>query len=141
MLDERLDGLVRYFNRGLLDVPDELLDRNARFSLNGIPYETYLGRSTDDPLVRLIARGPAGYRFVAQAVLRAVPGARATLTFDRATGVGTLSLAGTLRGSTDAIDASVPITLTFGPRDSIVEANLTVEDALLAHLRDARARP
>lgn len=72
LLLRRVDHLIAYVNRRLLDVPDGLLDRDAHLLLNGVPYETMLGRSADDPLVRLIARGPAGYRFAMTALLRAV---------------------------------------------------------------------
>ena len=37
-LNTRLEQLLAYFNRGVLDVPDGLLDRNAVLMLNGVPY-------------------------------------------------------------------------------------------------------
>lgn len=53
-LEGRVEQLLAYFNRGILDVPDGLFDKNAVLILNGVPYEMRLGRSADDPLVRLI---------------------------------------------------------------------------------------
>ena len=59
----RLDELIALFNRKSLDLPDGLFDRHTQFLLNGTPFESMLGRSAADPLVLMIARGPAGYRF------------------------------------------------------------------------------
>ena len=67
---ERLERLVAQFNSGSLDLPDGLLDRNAVFRLNGVAYEDTMGRPAGDPLVRLVARGPAAYRFLSRAALR-----------------------------------------------------------------------
>jgi hypothetical protein len=60
--------LIAAFNRGSLDVPDGFLTARTTFSLNGRPYESFLGGSADDPLVRLLARGSAGYRTAAKAL-------------------------------------------------------------------------
>ena len=71
-LSDRLDQLIAYFNRRVMDVPDGLFDRNAQFTLNGVAFETLLGRTDDDPLIRMIARGAAGYRFAAKPLLHAL---------------------------------------------------------------------
>jgi len=60
--------LIAAFNRGSLDVPDGFLTPRTTFSLNGRPYESFLGGSPDDPLVKLLARGSAGYRTAAKAL-------------------------------------------------------------------------
>jgi hypothetical protein len=72
----RIDELVALFNRRSLDLPGGLFDRRTQFLLNGTPFEAMLGRAPDDPLVLMIARGPAGYRFVVKALQHAVPDAR-----------------------------------------------------------------
>jgi hypothetical protein len=60
--------LIAAFNRGSLDVPDGFLTPRTTFSLNGRPYESFLGGSADDPLIKLLARGSAGYRTAAKAL-------------------------------------------------------------------------
>ncbi len=65
------------FNRGSLDVPANLFTPRTTFSLNGRSYESILSGSeersrgpatNDDPLIRLLARGVAGYRTAAKAL-------------------------------------------------------------------------
>jgi hypothetical protein len=65
---ESLDALVAAFNKGSLDVPAKLFTSRTTFSLNGRSYESILGGSADDPLIRLLARGAAGYRTAAKAL-------------------------------------------------------------------------
>lgn len=60
--------LIAAFNRGSLDVPAGLFTPKTTFSLNGRSYESLLGGSPDDPLIRLLARGAAGYRTAAKAL-------------------------------------------------------------------------
>jgi hypothetical protein len=73
---DRVARLVAFFNEGSLDVPDDLIDRGCVFRLNGVAYEDTMGRPVSDPLVRLVARGPAAYRLLAQALRYAVPDAQ-----------------------------------------------------------------
>jgi hypothetical protein len=75
----RLDALLALFNRGSLDLPEGALARDAIFRLNGVAYEESLGRSPADPLVRLVARGAGGYRFLAKGLRFAMPDATVTL--------------------------------------------------------------
>jgi len=63
-----LDALVAAFNRGSLDVPSGLFSARTTFSLNNRSYESILGGSPDDPLIRLLARGVGGYRTAAKAL-------------------------------------------------------------------------
>jgi len=66
---------VAAFNRGSLDVPSNLFTSRTTFSLNNRSYESILGGSADDPLIRLLARGVAGYRTAAKALQYSLPGA------------------------------------------------------------------
>lgn len=84
-----IDELIRLFNARSMDLPDGLFTRRTQLLLNGVPFEALLGRSPDDPLVLMIARGPAGYRFAAKAVQHAVPDAtleRGEIVVDAADG-------------------------------------------------------
>src|SRR5262245_4497787 len=141
-LNTRLEQLLAYFTRGVLDVPDGLLDRNAVLMLNGVAYEARLGRSADDPLVRLIARGPAGYRFVAKALLHALERASAAtgaLDIDGATATGTLLLQGTLRGSGEPFAETLDVAITLTPSAAIHTVDVKMNEAALARLKEARA--
>ncbi|MGE0393759.1 MAG: hypothetical protein AB7I25_09895 [Vicinamibacterales bacterium] len=143
-LRERLTALTDALKRGRLDVPDGLLDRNAAFSLNGTPYETLLGRDPDDPLIRLIARGPAGYRFAAQALIRALgtPDLAIDRFDDAAPGYElTATLSGTLRGTTDAVRCPVILRLTTTLTGAIASADVVMEPAVLTRLDAARSLP
>ena len=44
--------------------------------INGAPFETLLGQSPNDPLVLMLARGPAGFRFTTKALQHAIPDAK-----------------------------------------------------------------
>lgn len=72
---DALHLLIAAFNRGSLDVPAGLFTARTAFTLNDRSYESILGGSPDDPLIRLLARGAAGYRTAAKALQYAVPGA------------------------------------------------------------------
>ena len=67
-IEETLNALVAAFNRGSLDVPAQFFTPRTTFSLNGRSYESILGWSADDPLIRLLARGAAGYRTAVKAL-------------------------------------------------------------------------
>ena len=143
-LRARLTELIDSLKRGRLDVPDGLLDRNAAFSLNGTPYETLLGRDPDDPLIRLIARGPAGYRFAAQALIRAL--GTPLLTIERmddappgyeVTGL----LSGLLRGSGGSINCPVIIRMTMTLSGTVATADVVIERDVLTKLDHARSLP
>ena len=72
----RIDRLIELFNNRSLDLPDGLFDRRTQFLLNGAPFESLLGQSPADPLILMLARGPAGYRFSVKALQHAIPDAR-----------------------------------------------------------------
>ncbi len=61
-IKESLDSLVAAFNKGSFDVPAGFFTPHTTFTLNGRSYESMLGGSPDDPLIRLLARGAGGYR-------------------------------------------------------------------------------
>ncbi len=71
---DSIDALVAAFNRGSLDVPAHLFTPRTTFVLNNRTYESMLGGSSDDPLIRLLARGVAGYRTAAKALQYALQG-------------------------------------------------------------------
>jgi hypothetical protein len=140
----RLDELIALFNRRSLDLPDGLFDRRTQFLLNGTPFEAMLGRSPADPLVLMIARGPAGYRFATKALQHAVLDARVErgeieelADSDRWT--VPLWLSGHLRGTDRPVEAVMRATVV--PAGSAVSsADLAVDEAVVQALREARLR-
>ena len=141
MLLTRIDQLLASFNRRLLDVPAGLLDKNAQFLLNGVSYEEMLGRSAEDPLVRLIARGAAGYRLAMTALLRALEQAHAArgAFVESATGAsGVVLLAGRLRGSSDTFEQVVDVEADVNAAGGIVRVKAAMPAGALARLREAR---
>jgi hypothetical protein len=59
---------VAAFNKGNLDVPANFLTPGTTYTLNSRTYESILGGSPDHALIRLLARGAAGYRTAAKAL-------------------------------------------------------------------------
>ena len=57
-----IDRVIAFFNARRLDLPDGFFDRRTQFVINGAPFETLLGQSPTDPLILMLARGPAGFR-------------------------------------------------------------------------------
>ena len=114
-----IDQVIALFNAKAMDLPDGFFDRRTQFVLNGSSFETLLGRPENDPLVLMLARGPAGFRFAAKALQHAVPDAKlersdiaggpstsptrqidsAPLRTRASTVTTRLSLSGTLRGT------------------------------------------
>lgn len=141
----RIDQLVALFNRRSLDLPDGLFNRQTQFLLNGTPFEAMLGRAPEDPLVRMIARGPAGYRFVVKALQHAVPDVHVERREDVLDGAGPgtcavpLRLSGRLRGSHQAIEAVLQVALVLDG-GTVTEANVGLDPALVPLLREARLR-
>lgn len=140
-LTDRLDDLVACFNRRVMDVPDGLFDRDAQFALNGRTFESLLGRSDEDPLVRMIARGAAGYRFAAKPLLHALETAlvsRMDVAVDGAAARATFALRGTLRGSGDVLDELVAVAFTLTPAGAVQSANVSIAMRALDRIRTAR---
>lgn len=142
----RIASLVGSFNEGSLDVPADLFDRACVFRLNGVAYEDTLGRPLSDPLVRLVARGPAAYRLLAQALRYAVPDARVEVDALAASG-GTAGdlvtararLTGALRGG-QPIAAGADLAVVVDARSRVTEVAAIVDEPVLASIAEARQR-
>ena len=142
ILQDQLDGLIACFNRRVMDVPDELFDRNAQFTLNGRTFESMLGRSDDDPLIRMIARGAAGYRFAAKPLLHALETAlvsRMDFSADADRARAVVALRGTLRGSGAVLDEMVTIDIALTPAGAVGRADVMIGEGALDRIRVARA--
>lgn len=140
----RLAGLQLAFNGGSLDVPDGLIDRRCVFRLNGVAYEDSLGRPGSDPLVRLVGRGPAAYRLLAQALRYAVPDAAISLERVAATEgsggglvTGCAILSGALRTGGD-IAASADVVFVTDKAGAVTEMACMVDEQVLHAIDDAR---
>jgi hypothetical protein len=143
----RLDELIALFNRRSLDLPDGLFTRQTQFVLNGVPFEARMGRSPADPLVLMLTRGPAGYRFVVKAVQHAVPdgslqrGAFETQDADGESIVtGQVWLSGHVRGTSEPAEILIDVQLRVR-QAAIVSAAVSIADDDLQRLREARLRP
>jgi hypothetical protein len=146
-LTAHLDALIAFFNRRSLDLPDGLFDRRTQFVLNGVPFEETLGQNPSDPLVLMIARGPAGYRFTLKALQHALPDARVErgelTSTEGAQGrivTGRAWLSGHLRGDRQPFDAVFDARLVTDQRGVVTCAEVRMDDELLGRLRDARRR-
>jgi hypothetical protein len=140
----QLDELIALFNRRGLDLPDGLFDRRTQFLLNGTPFEAMLGRPPADPLVLMIARGPAGYRFAAKALQHAVPDARVDRgELEPMAGLDgvivPLWLSGRLRGTDRPVEAVLRATVVLAG-SSVSSADLAVDEGVVQALREARLR-
>lgn len=142
-LTASIDQVIAFFNARKMDLPDNLFDRKTQFVINGAPFETLLGeaQSPNDPLVLMLTRGPAGFRFAAKGLQHALPDARVARTdVASATNVATttLRLSGTLRDSGEAVDAAVQITLRLTPAGTVAIAEATMDPGTLEKIRRAR---
>ena len=141
---EQVLALLAAFNKGSLDVPSGLLTAKTTYTLNGRSYESILGGSPDDPLIRLLSRGAAGYRNAAKALHYALQEPRATIVSSdppQAAGDGVvvmlLLLQGRLRGVQEPFDGTCTLRLRFsGDHLAAVEAVCAEEDLV----RIAQAR-
>jgi len=156
-LTASIDRVIEYFNARRLDLPDGFFDRRTQFVINGAPFETLLGQSPTDPLILMLARGPAGFRFTAKALQHAIPDAkveRPSTQVDlaaphplslRASGPSAmefaLRLSGTLRGSGEALHTLVSVVLRLSEAGSVAVAEATIESAALEKIRTARLLP
>ena len=138
-----IDRVIEDFNRRRLDLPDGFFDRKTQFVINGAPFETLLGQSPTDPLILMLSRGPAGFRFSAKALQHAMPDAKIERGEIAATD-GPLGfqlwLSGTLRGTGDALNTVVHIALRLTPAGAVDVAEATVDPAALEKIRQARLR-
>jgi hypothetical protein len=141
-----IDQVIALFNRQAMDLPDGLFDRRTQFLLNGAPFETLLGQPPADPLVLMLTRGPAGYRFMSKALQHALIHAKVERGDIAATGDADLLstelwLSGTLRGTGEALNAVIGVTLKMGKEGAIETAEAKVDRADLDKLRAARLEP
>ena len=141
-----IDRVLQYFNARKLDLPDGLFDRKTQFVINGAPFETLLGQPPNDPLVLMLTRGPAGFRFSTKTLQHAIPDAKLergeiVTAGDSSTIAIELWLSGTLRGSGDAVNTVVPITLKLAPAGYVEVAEATVDEPVLDKIRQARLLP
>jgi hypothetical protein len=147
VVSPRVDELVALFNRRSLDLPDGLFDRRTQFLLNGTPFEAMLGRPPADPLVLMIARGPAGYRFALKALQYAVPDVRVErgAVEGRAEAVPTevvvpLWLSGRFRTTDQPLDTVLRASIAVDAHGTITRADAAIDPDVLGQLREARLR-
>jgi hypothetical protein len=143
-----VDQLVDLFNRRSEDLPDGLFDRRTQFVLNGLSFEERLGRSQSDPLVLILARGPAGYRFALKSILHAVPDARLQRGDISQSGLGEGSvvqwqcwLSGRLRGTQQPLETVFESTFELEPGGVVRRGSIVIAEAELERIREARLRP
>jgi hypothetical protein len=137
-----IDQVIAHFNARKMDLPDGFFDRKAQFTINGAAFETLLGQSPTDPLILMLTRGPAGYRFTAKAVQHAVPDARLTRGDLSADGIAfTLRLSGTVRGTGEVLNVPVTVSLRLNAAGLVDLAEAVMDEPALDTLRQARLRP
>jgi hypothetical protein len=142
-----IDQLIDLFNRRSEDLPDGLFDRRTQFLLNGVSFEDRVGRSPSDPLVLMLARGPAGYRFALKAILHAIPDARLQRgnISEEGTDDGVVVrwqcwLSGRLRGTDEPVETVFDSAFDLGPAGVVRRASVVLPEPQLARLREARQR-
>ena len=137
----RVAEWVACFNRGSLDLPDGVLHRDAVFRLNGTAYEDTLGRPATDPLVRLVARGPGGYRLLVKALhytLGAPEVALRDFEIRHGLATGHADLTGTLRDTGAAWVGSADIVMTVDVDGRVTELAVQMDAASVSRLQQAR---
>ena len=152
-LTAAVDQVIAFFNARKMDLPDGLFERKTQFLINGAPFETLLGQSPNDPLILMLSRGPAGYRFTITGVQHAVQNAhidRPSTPSDqivepaslRTGGPSTVSfklrLSGQLRNTGEPIDTVIDVTLQLSPSGTVEIAAATMDEATLERIRQAR---
>jgi hypothetical protein len=144
-LIDAIDRVIEYFNTRRMDLPDGFFDRKTQFLINGTPFESLLSTAPNDPLVMMLARGPAGYRFTAKALQHAIPDAKLergeVIAVDPLTVSSKVWLSGKLRGSGEAVNALVEITLSLATAGHVEIAEAVVDPAILNSIQAARLRP
>lgn len=136
-----IDQVIAFFNARKMDLPDNFFDRKTQFVINGAPFETLLGQSPSDPLVLMLARGPAGFRFTAKGLQHALPDARVDrgdVSHGSERVTTRLRLSGTLRDSGERIDSVVDVTLHVTAAGTIVTAEAAMDPGTLEKIRVAR---
>lgn len=144
-LTAAIDQVIEYFNSRRMDLPDGFFDRKTQFVINGAPFETLLSTAPNDPLILMLARGPAGYRFTAKALQHAMPDARiergdVVTDGDPCKITSQLWLSGKLRGTGEPLNALVSVTLRLAPAGQVEIAEAVVDPAELDRIQQARRR-
>lgn len=142
-LTAAIDQVIAFFNARKMDLPDGFFERRTQFVINGAPFETLLGQSPDDPLILMLSRGPAGYRFTVTGVQHAVQNAhidRGAISTDgdRFTVQTQLWLSGQLRNNGEPLNVMIAVTLKLTPSGSVEIAAATMDEATLEKIRQAR---
>lgn len=141
-LTAAIDRVIELFNAKAMDLPDGFFDRRTQFFLNGSSFETLLGRPANDALVLMLARGPAGFRFAAKALQHAMPDARLergdVVSGDPLKVTTKLWLSGTLRGTGEALNTVVDVTLRLAAPGHVEVAEASIDAVALDQLRVAR---
>ncbi len=131
-------------NGGSLDLPDDLLHRQATFRLNGVAYEDIMGRPVSDPLVRLVARGHGGYRLLLTALRYALTAPEVVLRdLDVSRGLATahVELSGTLRDTGEAWTTSCDLALVVDVDGRVTEIGVQMDPAAVSRILRARSGP
>ena len=152
-LAEAIDQVIAFFNARRMDLPDGFFDRKTQFLINGTSFETLLGKSPADPLILMLTRGAAGFRFTAKALQHAMPDARVDRlspppaqvvepASPRADGPSAvafkLRLSGTLRNTGEAINTMADVTLNLNAAGVVETAAAVIDEPTLSKIRDAR---
>lgn len=138
-----IDRIIAYYNARKMDLPDHFFDRKTQFVINGAPFETLLGQSPSDPLILMLSRGPAGFRFVAKALQYAVPDStveRVGIEGGEHAANVTLRLRGVPRGTKEPLNAVVPVALKLSSTGHVEVAEATLDPGTLEAIRHARLR-
>jgi hypothetical protein len=136
-----VDQVIAYFNSRRMDLPDGFFDRKTQFVINGAPFETLLGQSPTDPLILMLSRGPAGYRFTAKALQHALVDARierGEVIADGETLRTELWVSGTLRDTGEAVNAVAAVSLLMNDAGGVVVAEARLDEPVLEKIRQAR---
>lgn len=138
-----IDQVIAYFNARKMDLPDGFFDRKTQFVINEAPFETLLGQSPTDPLILMLSRGPAGYRFTVTGVQHAVQDAhidRGDITTDGDPfKVKTqLWLSGQIRDTGEPINTVIGVTLKLSPSGAVEIAAAKMDESMLEKIRQAR---
>lgn len=152
-LIDAIDQVIAFFNARRMDLPDGFFDRKTQFLINGAPFETLLGQSPADPVILMLTRGSAGFRFTAKALQHAIPDARvdrpstppaqlvepASLRASGPSGISfKLRLSGTLRNTGEAINAIADVMLSLNAAGVVETAAAVIDEPTLSKIRDAR---
>ena len=142
-LIDGIDEILARFNKRQMDLPDAFFDRRAQFVINDAPFEALLGKSPTDPLILMLTRGPAGYRFTAKGLQHAMPNARVergaiTTSEDPSTVTTTIRLAGSLHTTGEPVDVNVDLMLRLNAGGLVEIAAATMDPVTLEKLREAR---